>query len=204
MPQANDPSDPRVAFGDALVRVMKIMAAVKQRAPRAHPDVDPMGYPLMFNLREEPRRVSDIAAALHLDVSTVSRQVSQLVAKGFVERLADACGRQAENQPRALRALGAFVPSPEVDAVGGEGERGFHVVVDDERDAALAAELSDRPTRLDDVVGGAVLEPELDHGRACRRSPRRLEVFGEAVEPHESSIRARRSRSSGSRLYSAS
>lgn len=95
MPQANDPSDPRVAFGDALVRVMKIMAAVKQRAPRAHPDVDPMGYPLMFNLREEPRRVSDIAAALHLDVSTVSRQVSQLVAKGFVERLPDASDGRA-------------------------------------------------------------------------------------------------------------
>ena len=71
------------------------MAAVKQRAPRAHPDVDPMGYPLMFNLREEPRRVSDIAAALHLDVSTVSRQVSHLVAKGFVERQPDASDGRA-------------------------------------------------------------------------------------------------------------
>ena len=78
-----------MAFGDTLIRVMKIMAAVRQRAPRAHPDVDPVGYPLMFNLREEPRRVSDIAAALHLDVSTVSRHVSQLVAKGFVERFPD-------------------------------------------------------------------------------------------------------------------
>jgi len=95
MPQATDTSQDRVAFGDALVRAMKVMAAVKQRAPRAHPDVDPMGYPLMFNLREEPRRVSDIAAALHLDVSTVSRQVSQLVAKGFVERLADASDGRA-------------------------------------------------------------------------------------------------------------
>ena len=34
------------------VRESNDMAAVKQRAPRAHPDVDPMGYPLMFNLRE--------------------------------------------------------------------------------------------------------------------------------------------------------
>jgi DNA-binding MarR family transcriptional regulator len=95
MPQATETSNPRVAFGDALVRAMKIMAAVKQRAPRAHPDVDPIGYPLMFNLREEPRRVSDIAAALHLDVSTVSRQVSQLVAKGFDERLPDASDGRA-------------------------------------------------------------------------------------------------------------
>ncbi|KGN31678.1 MarR family transcriptional regulator [Knoellia sinensis KCTC 19936] len=51
--------------------------------------MDPLGYPLMFNLRDEPRRVSEIAAAIHLDVSTVSRQVSQVVAKGFVERLPD-------------------------------------------------------------------------------------------------------------------
>lgn len=89
MLQATETSIPRLRFGDALVRAMKIMAAVKQRAPRAHPDVDPIGYPLMFNLREEPRRVSDIAADLHLDVSTVSRQVSQLVANGFVERAPD-------------------------------------------------------------------------------------------------------------------
>lgn len=89
MPQAPGPDDTRVAFGDALVRTIKLMNAVRQRAPRAHPDVDPIGYPLMFNLRDEPRRVSDIAAAVHLDISTVSRQVSQLVAKGFVERLPD-------------------------------------------------------------------------------------------------------------------
>ena len=101
MPQANDPSDPRVAFGDALVRVMKIMAAVKQRAPRAHPDVDPMGYPLMFNLSDEPRRVSDIAAALHLDVSTVSRQVSQLVGQTRSELQ----GQAATQQTRAASGL---------------------------------------------------------------------------------------------------
>lgn len=89
MPQATGPHSPRVAFGDALIRTMKLMGAVKQRTPRPHPDVDPVGYPLMFRLRDEPRRISDIAAAVHLDISTVSRQVTHLVGKGFVERQPD-------------------------------------------------------------------------------------------------------------------
>lgn len=89
MPDGPVPEDPRLAFGDDLIRAMKLLGTVRQRAPRAHPEVDPIGYPLMFNLRDEPRRVSDIAATVRLDVSTVSRHVSQLVAKGFVERLPD-------------------------------------------------------------------------------------------------------------------
>jgi DNA-binding MarR family transcriptional regulator len=89
MPQAPDAPGDRSAFGDALVRAMKLMAAVKQKAPRVNPLVDPVGYPLMFNLTGEPRRVSEIAERVHLDISTVSRQVSALVAQGFVSRVAD-------------------------------------------------------------------------------------------------------------------
>ena len=89
MPQATEPSDSRSGFGDSLVRAMKLMGAVKQRAPRVHPQVDPIGYPLMFNLTGEPRRVSEIAERVHLDVSTVSRQVSALVGQGYVSRVAD-------------------------------------------------------------------------------------------------------------------
>ena len=89
MPQATEPADVRAAFGDALVRAMKLMGAVKQRAPRVIPQVDPLGYPLMFNLTGEPRRVSEIAERVHLDISTVSRQVSALVGQGSVSRVAD-------------------------------------------------------------------------------------------------------------------
>lgn len=89
MPQATEPSDPRAGFGDSLVRAMKLMGAVKQRAPRVNPQVDPIGYPLMFNLTGEPRRVSEIAERVYLDVSTVSRQVSALVGQGYVSRVAD-------------------------------------------------------------------------------------------------------------------
>ena len=89
MPQPPDSDSVRSSFGDSLVRAMKLMGAVKQRAPRVHPQVDPVGYPLMFNLAGEPRRVSEIAERVHLDISTVSRQVSALVAQGYVSRVAD-------------------------------------------------------------------------------------------------------------------
>src|SRR5829696_9342366 len=45
-----------------------------------------MAYPLLFNLRAQPMRVSALAEAVHTDVSTVSRQVSTLVDLGFVRR----------------------------------------------------------------------------------------------------------------------
>lgn len=96
MPQATDPTEARSAFGDALVRTLKLMSAVKQRAPRVHPKVDPVGYPLLFNLRDEPRRVSEIAERVHLDISTVSRQVSTLVGQGLVAKLADPSDGRAQ------------------------------------------------------------------------------------------------------------
>jgi len=86
----------RSAFGDALVRTMKLMSVVKQRAPRVHPKVDPIGYPLLFNLLDEPRRLSEIAERVHLDISTVSRQVSTLVAQGLVAKVADPSDGRAQ------------------------------------------------------------------------------------------------------------
>lgn len=95
MPQATDP-DAHATFGDALVRCIKLMGTVKQRAPRVHANIDPLGYPMMFNLRDEPRRVSEIAERVHLDISTVSRQVSVLVAQGLVTKVADPTDGRAQ------------------------------------------------------------------------------------------------------------
>ena len=75
---------------------MKLMGTVKQRAPRVHPRIDPVGYPMMFNLRDEPRRVSEIADRTHLHISTVSRQVSALVAQGLVTKVADPSDGRAQ------------------------------------------------------------------------------------------------------------
>jgi len=82
-------ADPRVAFGDALVRTMRLLQAHKQHAPRVHPDVDPMSFPLLFRLSCQPHRVSDLADRLYADVSTVSRQVTHLAGLGLIERVPD-------------------------------------------------------------------------------------------------------------------
>jgi len=86
MPFSSEPYSPTAALGDDLIRVVKLLHHVRQQAPRQHPQVDPMAYPLLFNLKVGPMRVSALAEALHSDVSTVSRQVSTLVDLGFVER----------------------------------------------------------------------------------------------------------------------
>ena len=74
----------RVSVG--LIRLMKLLQAMRQHAPRIHPAVDATAYPILFNLAAEPRRVSVLAEVVHSDVSTVSRQVSTLVDLGFVVR----------------------------------------------------------------------------------------------------------------------
>lgn len=77
---------PRLALGDDLIRVVKLLHVVRQHAPRQHPQVDPMAYPMLFHLKNGSLRVSALAELLHSDVSTVSRQVSALVDLGFVTR----------------------------------------------------------------------------------------------------------------------
>ena len=73
----------------SLVRLMKLMQAMRQHAPRIHPAVDAVSYPVLFQLAAEPRRVSVLAECIHSDVSTVSRQVSTLVGHGLLEKVSD-------------------------------------------------------------------------------------------------------------------
>jgi hypothetical protein len=75
-----------------LVRLMKLFQSLRQHAPRLHPGVDTASYPILFNLQDGPRRVSDLAGCVHSDVSTVSRQVSGLVTHALVEKVPDPRG----------------------------------------------------------------------------------------------------------------
>ena len=77
----------RVSVG--LIRLMKLLQALRQHAPRIHPAVDATAYPVLFNLAAEPRRVSVLAECVHSDVSTVSRQVSTLEGHGLVDKVSD-------------------------------------------------------------------------------------------------------------------
>ncbi len=86
MPFRTVPSTPTAILGDDLIRVFKLLQAVRAHAPRQHPAVDPMAYPMLFQLAGRPMRVSELAELLHSDISTVSRQVSSLVDLQFVVR----------------------------------------------------------------------------------------------------------------------
>ncbi len=77
----------RVSLG--LIRLMKLLQAIRQHAPRIHAAVDATAYPILFNLGAEPRRVSALAECVHSDVSTVSRQVSTLEGHGLVAKVSD-------------------------------------------------------------------------------------------------------------------
>jgi DNA-binding MarR family transcriptional regulator len=63
-----------------------------RRLRTRHPgdQVDPSTFPLAKQLMcHDGMRLSDLAAAVELDASTVSRQIKQLEDKGIVERTAD-------------------------------------------------------------------------------------------------------------------
>lgn len=72
-----------------LVRVMKLFQSMRQHAPKLHPGVEPASYPILFNLADEPRRVSLLAECVHSDVSTVSRQVTLLASHGLLDKVVD-------------------------------------------------------------------------------------------------------------------
>lgn len=74
-------------------------------ARKVHPDLDAAGYALVsqIDLGTPPGstgvRASDVAAALGLDKSTVSRGIAQLERIGLIERVAD----PADGRARLLR-----------------------------------------------------------------------------------------------------
>ena len=100
-----------------LLRVQKLLVAAKQTAPRLADGVDVTAYPVLFVVAGAGTvRISELATTLHNDVSTVSRQVSALVAGGLLEKSADpsdgrawvvsltAHGREAVTRIQASRA----------------------------------------------------------------------------------------------------
>ena len=73
-----------------LLRVQKLLVAAKHSAPRLEDGVDVTAYPVLFVIAGAGTvRISELAAMLHNDVSTVSRQVSSLVTCGLLEKSAD-------------------------------------------------------------------------------------------------------------------
>jgi DNA-binding MarR family transcriptional regulator len=82
--------------GEQVVRFIRGFKSVQaQTMHRARHGVDPSGYPVLFQLVESPKRTTELAACLHADTSTISRQVTTLVDAGLVERTVDPDDRRA-------------------------------------------------------------------------------------------------------------
>jgi len=88
--QRNPWSDEDPATPEEAVVGLLMQAGRKLRTRHPEDEVDPSTFPLvkMLMCRRE-MRVSDLAAGVALDASTVSRQIKQLEDKGIVERTAD-------------------------------------------------------------------------------------------------------------------
>jgi DNA-binding MarR family transcriptional regulator len=72
--------------------VIGLLMQAGRRLRTRHPEdqVDPSTFPLARQLMcHDAMRVSDLAAKVELDASTVSRQIKQLEDKGIVERTSD-------------------------------------------------------------------------------------------------------------------
>ncbi|SDY46603.1 transcriptional regulator, MarR family [Geodermatophilus africanus] len=111
--------------------------AISARLSRElHPDLDGAAYGLLALLQDTgPLRASDLVARLGLDKSTVSRQVSTLVALGLVTREAD----PADGRAQVLRT------SPEGAARLSR--------IRDARRARWEADLADWPAEDVDTLG---------------------------------------------------
>ncbi len=87
---------PNFSFGaepqSAEEAVIGLLMQAGRRLRTRHPEdqVDPSTFPLAKQLMcHDAMRLSDLAAAVELDASTVSRQIKQLEDKGIVERTPD-------------------------------------------------------------------------------------------------------------------
>jgi DNA-binding MarR family transcriptional regulator len=89
------PSDDEIAvadeIGSALIRLIRLVERKQAQRYAGNPDaVERATYHLLVHLvRGGPQRAVALAEDVHSDPSTISRQVSQLVKLGLVERTAD-------------------------------------------------------------------------------------------------------------------
>lgn len=83
-------------LSNQLILTVKLLARVRSESPQPVAGVDLNAYPVLFCIAHGRRRISDVAAAVHSDVSTVSRHVTGLAQHGLVEKLPDESDRRVQ------------------------------------------------------------------------------------------------------------
>jgi len=79
------------ALSADLARTVRFVRALKQR----YGVPDPASLPLLFRLLDGPKRPTELADHLHLDLSVVSRQLTSLSERGLVAKTQDPGDRRA-------------------------------------------------------------------------------------------------------------
>jgi DNA-binding MarR family transcriptional regulator len=79
------------ALSADLARTVRFVRALKARYGVS----DPASLPLLFRLLDGPKRPTELADHLHLDLSVVSRQLTSLSERGLVARTKDPGDRRA-------------------------------------------------------------------------------------------------------------
>jgi DNA-binding MarR family transcriptional regulator len=75
------------ALVEQVVRLQRLIHRLKQSPATGGGSADRSAHILLFTLSHEgPMRLSDLAAAVHVDASTVSRQAAQLVTERLLVR----------------------------------------------------------------------------------------------------------------------
>ncbi|GAA4902363.1 DNA-binding MarR family transcriptional regulator [Stackebrandtia albiflava] len=91
------------------ILIRKSRVAARGLASEVHPRLDRTAYPMLALLTRHPAmRISDIATALLLDKSTVSRQIDAAARLGLVSRVpdpTDARARLIELDPDAAEVI---------------------------------------------------------------------------------------------------
>ena len=149
-----------------LVRLSRGTQAMRSHlAARGPQQVEWSTYVLLFHLvKEGPQRSSALAEAVHVDPSTVSRQVAQLVKLGLAERRAD------PDDGRACLLVASV-----------EGERVWEAM-QERRNRSIGAVVADWPSadvhRLTELLG------RFNDGFAAHRSDILGAMSGEDRHPH--------------------
>jgi DNA-binding MarR family transcriptional regulator len=83
--------EPAESVAESFIDLMRTVRRAKARLlDAAGSDVDSAGQVLLHTVAEQgPMRASALAASVHADLSTVSRQVTALVGRGLLKRQAD-------------------------------------------------------------------------------------------------------------------
>ncbi|MBK9159554.1 MAG: MarR family winged helix-turn-helix transcriptional regulator [Propionibacteriaceae bacterium] len=83
-------------LSNTVIGTFKRLMHIRNEVPRLLPGVEPATYPVLFRVSRGECRVTDLAAELGADASTVSRHVTTLANHGLIAKTAGADDKRVQ------------------------------------------------------------------------------------------------------------